>query len=78
MTSGGLVFSFSVLSLRPSYKERNGGSLLSGMEVTAFPQRTEWAVVRAVAVVAREAGSFVSHGECPLGSIQGFLGKDLC
>lgn len=51
--------------------------LLSGMEVTAFPQRTEWAVVHAVAVVAREAGSFVSHGECPLG-IQGFLGKNLC
>lgn len=78
MTSGGLVFSFSVLSLQPSYKERNGESLLSGMEVTAFLQRTEWAVVHAVAVVAREAGSFVSRGKCLLGSIQGFLRKDLC
>lgn len=40
------------------------------MDVTAFPQRKEWAVVHALAVVAREAGSFVKHGECP-----GLLGK---
>lgn len=52
--------------------------MLSGMEVTAFLQRTEWAVVHAVAVVAREAESFVSRGKCLLGSIQGFLRKDLC